>query len=110
MPERKIVLAKTQEDFGEVVKLVDQGWLLDSAMYEGRPLRLEDAVVYHLIKFSAEELAAMAKEAELEPEIISMVKVPYDKVDELLEKGYKVKDTYAKDVVLTKTGAKERDG
>ena len=109
MPERKIVQAITQRDYDQVVQLLGDGWILDTRIYDGRPMRLEAAIVYHLVKFSEEELAALAYEKLLEPQILSMVKVPYAEVDALLEQGYTVKDSYAKDVVMVKIGAPERD-
>lgn len=108
MPERKIALAFNQKDYDEVVQLLADGWILDPQIYKATPMRLEASVVYHLVKFSEEELAARAKEKELEPQIQSMVKVPYAEVDALLEQGYTIKDSYAKDVVMVKTGAKEK--
>lgn len=108
MPERKIILAVTQANYDAVAELLSQGWILDTRMYNGRPMRLQAATVYHLIKFSDEELAAMAKEKELEPQILSVKRVSHDEVDALIEQGYTVKDTYAKDVVLVKTGVKEK--
>ena len=109
MPERKIVLAFNQKDYDEVVKLLADGWILDPNIYKATPMRLEAMVVYHLVKFSEEELAARAREKDLEPQIQSMVKVPYAEVDALLEQGYTIKDSYAKDVVMVKTGAPKRD-
>ena len=105
MPERKIVLAKYQDEYDDVVKLLGEGWIMDNRIYKGSPMRLEASIVYHLIKFAEEELAAMAKKKELEPQILSMKKVSYEEVDELIKQGYTVKDSYAKDVIMQKIGA-----
>ena len=107
MPERKIIAAWTQKDYDRLVELLGDGWILDPNIYKATPMRIDYGIVYHLIKFSEDELAARAREIELEPQILSMVKVPYAEVDALLEQGYTVKDSYAKDVVLVKIGSKE---
>lgn len=109
MPERKIIRTVHQEHYDQVVQLLEGGWILDPSIYKATPMRLETGIVYHLIRYTEDELAALAREKELEPQIQSMVKVPYAEVDALLEQGYTVKDSYAKDVVLVKTGAPERD-
>jgi len=109
LPERKIVLAKYQDEYNDVVKLLGEGWILDNRIYKGSPMRLEAGIVYHLIKFSEDELAAMAKKKDFEPQILSMKKVSYDEVDALIAQGYTVKDSYAKEVVMVKTGVKERE-
>ncbi|MBA7646859.1 hypothetical protein ES703_54625 [subsurface metagenome] len=108
MPERKIVRAHYQEIYDQVVQLLDDGWILDPNIYKGAPMRLEEAIVYHLIKFSQDELAAKAKEKTLEPQIVDIKKVPHDEVEALVKQGYKVETIYAKDVVLVKTGILEK--
>ena len=109
MPERKFVLAITQKDYDEVAQLLGQDWILDNQISEGQPVGLEDGVVYHLVKFTEEELETLAREKELEPQTQSVKKVPYDQVDEMLKKGYEIKDTYATHAIMVKTGAQERD-
>ncbi|MBA7652698.1 hypothetical protein ES703_60537 [subsurface metagenome] len=125
MPERKIIgvsfarlgttgfTDETDEAFKNLTTAIQEGWRLDPTFYQtaGRPqpMRLENAVIYHLIKYSAEELASMAKEKDLEPQIIDVKKVPHDEVKDLVKQGYRVKEIYAKDVVLVKTGVPERD-
>ena len=108
MPERKIVLARYQDEYDRIPQLLGDGWILDNRIYKGSPMRLEAGIVYHLIKFSEGELVVMAREKEFEPQILSMKKVSYEEVDALIEQGYTVKDTYAKEVVLVKMGIKEK--
>ena len=109
MPERKFVLAITQKDYDEVAQLLGQDWVLDNRISEGRPTRLDAGIVYHLVKFSEEELEILAREKEQEPQVQSVKKVPYDQVDEMLKKGYTIRDTYATHAIMVKTGAPERD-
>jgi len=108
LPERKILRAHYQEIYDQVVQLLADGWILDPNIYKGVPMRLETGIVYHLIKYSEEELAARAREKELEPQIVDVKKVPHDEVEALVKQGYKVETIYAKDVVLVKTGVLER--
>ncbi|GAI96063.1 unnamed protein product, partial [marine sediment metagenome] len=93
----------------EIVTLLDQGWILDPNIYKGAPMRLEEAIIYHLIKFTPEELAAKAKEKQLEPQIVDVKKVPHEEVKDLVKQGFKVETLYAKDVVLVKMGVPQRD-
>ena len=115
MPERKIfvliVEAANNYDRNAIAtqatslcQLLAEGWVLDSSMYQSagrpQPLRLENSVVYHLVKYSKKELEKMAKPTG--PIVVSIKKVPHDEADALLKKGYILKENYAKDVVLVK--------
>lgn len=113
MPERKIIVVSPGDAFctekvTQLLKAKEDGWTLDPTMYcsggRGQPLRLENAVFYHLIKYTEEELEEIAKlqMEEHGPRVVSIRKVPHHEADDLLKQGYTLKDTYAKDVVLVK--------
>lgn len=104
MPETKIVMCTIQNNFNAVNSHMQNGWAINPYISGGKPLRLEHAVVYHLIKFSPEEIAGLNQKEQ----IVSVKSVDLNEVDALLEQGYVVKELYAKNAVLVKMGKKEK--
>lgn len=115
MPERKIVCLQPE---GETTKtfidasdklsgMFNEGWILDP-IFGGKALKLEHAIVYHLVFYSPEELEAMqAEEILQDPEVQSVKSVGYEEVDSLIAEGYKPRDYYAKNVVMIKMKVQE---
>lgn len=95
---RLIHFCINQPNFNTVCDLFKEGWILDPSIYDGKPLRLENGVVYHLVKY--EEGEAPVEEAEARIESIKSVAI--NEADEWLAQGYEVKDTFAKTVTLVK--------
>ena len=123
MPERKIIILNVLLDgqlalISALISDLKDGWILNPMMYQSggraQPMRLENAVIYHLVKFSAEELEALAKERELAeqemfqnkrgPRVVDTQKVStvdgQDEVNALLKKGYTIKQEWSKETLL----------
>jgi hypothetical protein len=108
LPEREFVIvrsdvAQSQTPVFETLnQFLTDGYILDP-MFNSKPIRLENAVIYHLIKYNQEELEALQAEQEVaEPEIVSVKSVSYEEVDALIAEGYKPRDFYAKNVIMIK--------
>lgn len=56
--ERQIHFCIDQPSFNEVCELLKEGWILDPEIYDGKPLQLDNGVVYHLVKLSDKEAEA----------------------------------------------------
>jgi hypothetical protein len=106
--KRQIHLAETQVDYSVVNGLLLGEWVLDPDIYDGRPCRLGNAIVYHLIKYESEEEKPVDEEIEGR-KVVSIKSVPINEADELLKQGYELKDTYAKAVTLVKYAEEEPD-
>ena len=122
MPERTILGAHVQIGFSnttdsvfkDLIEKLQNGWVLDPSVYtsagKARPVVLENAVIYHLIKYTEEELEAMAKEKELVetdifnkkqgPKVLQVAKVPWEEVNDLLQKGYRIQQEWSKEALL----------
>ncbi len=85
--------------FIEVAKLFSEGWVLNPEL---KPYTTDNAVIYHLIKYTLEELEQMKTEAEQTLKLVSVKSVDINEVDPYLAEGYEVKDFYAKTVTLIK--------
>ena len=104
----------TEIGFQKLIDAFKDGWVLDPTLYVSggrpQPMRLENAIIYHLIKYTDEELVAMVKEQEdlerLEferkqgPRVIKIAKAPWDEVNDLLDKGYVIKQEWSKEALL----------
>jgi len=101
---RTIVVATDQVNYSDVNERFEDGWILDPAIYDGRPLRLDNAVVYHLVKYTEEEREQLEQQP-IEYKVISIRNVPTNDADELIQQGYEIADRYAKTVTLIKTEA-----
>lgn len=102
--EAKILFAGNQSAFDEVNEHFEKGWVLNPSVYDGKPCRLENAIVYHLVRYSEEEKAQLEKEGigPGEPKIIDVKGVSFPEVEDLIAKGFEVHQIYSKNVVLTK--------
>jgi len=101
--ERRIWFCTDQPAFNEVNRLLEQGWVLDPDIYDGRPIRLENSVVYHLVKYEeGEEPVEAEGPAGKFDGVVSVRSVPLNEVDELLAEGYEVVELYAKTATLIK--------
>jgi len=97
-------LVDDQSTLNEVVRAIEtDGYTIDPDL---KIVRLENAAIYHLVKYSEEEL--QAQEVEEEQRIMSIKSVNIEDADELLDQGYEVKDTYAKTVTVIKKEKLER--
>jgi hypothetical protein len=111
MPERKIVII--HGDFNEPPdnfnKLFNEGFQLDRTIHGSGIVALENASIYHFIKYSPEEIAALQtveeeKEKKISFKAVSMISVPLADVDAKLKEGYEIipDKIYAKEAVLIK--------
>jgi len=98
--------AEEQKEYDVVNNAFEAGWVLDPDMYGGKPVRLENAVIYHLVQYESEDEKPVVEE-EIEQEIISIQSVPINEADRLVQAGYVLKDTFAKTVTLVKYAEKE---
>jgi len=98
-----ITLAQNAPDFDVINVLLNEGWILNPSIYGGKPLRLDNAVVYHLIKYTPEEVFELSQ-VEPEDQIVSVRKVEHEQVDQWIKKGYQVREIYANHTVLVKMG------
>jgi len=104
--KRTIIVASDKNRFSDVNDHFKVGWILDPAIYDGRPLRLDNAVVYLLVKYTEEE-REQHEQQPIEDKVISIRNVPTNDADALIQQGYVIKDTYAKTVTLIKTKVKD---
>lgn len=80
--QRVTILAVDQEGFNNVTEALHDGWVLDPDIYDGRPIRLENSVVYHLIKYEEGEEPVEAEEpAGKFDGVVSVRSVPLNEVD-----------------------------
>ena len=105
MVERKIMFCTLASDYGLVNEQMQKGWILNPEIYAGKPLRLDNAVVYHIVKYTEEEMVELNKKEE----IVSVKSVDLNDVDALLKEGYTVKELYAKNAVLIKKGELQKE-
>jgi len=96
--ERKILLCNDQTHFSTVREILEEGWVLDPSIYDGKPMCLENAIVYHLVKYGEGEEPSEI----VEPLIESIKSIAINEADEFLAKGYEIKDAFAKTVTLIK--------
>jgi len=123
VPERKVlVYAQTvlsahltvPNVFEEINKLLSEGWRLDRTINGSGIIPLENSAIYHLIKYSADEIVLMEQEKQEKEKSFSlkaesMISVPLADVDAKLKEGYEIipDKIYAKEAVLVKWPKKE---
>ena len=83
------------ETGAKLCELFDDGWILDPVV-GGKTLSTENSRIYHLLKYDQDE----QPKPEPEKVIVSMKKVPWDQVDDLLKKGYVPVERWSKEVGL----------
>ncbi len=101
--DRLIIIATSQVDYNVVTLRLKEGWILDPEL---KTIRLDDSVVYHLIKYSEEEMTVLQEQTE--ERIASIKSVNIEEADEYLKQGYEIKDTYAKTVTIIKKEVKKK--
>lgn len=110
MPERKIAIYTPFSSTSFIDSfngLLAEGWRLDKSVHNG-VVSLENSVVYHLTKYSAEELQALQQAQEEKKSFslkaVSLISVPLADVDAKLKEGYEIipEKIYAKEAVLIK--------
>jgi hypothetical protein len=92
----------TQIDYSAVNELFETGWVLNPNINNGKPIRLEGAVVYHLVFYHSEDLEAMKQNNNGKPQIVELHSVPIGEVNTWLVKGFEVEQTFAKNVTVVK--------
>lgn len=99
MPERRVIVGDTETivEYANLVTALNDGWVLDP-LFNSKPIRLDNAVIYHLIKYAEGE---EPQEPET-PKVESVKSVGYEEVDDLIKQGYQPRDYYAKSVTLIK--------
>jgi hypothetical protein len=100
--------------FEEINKLLSEGWRLDRTINGSGIIPLENSAIYHLIKYSADEIVLMEQEKQEKEKSFSlkaesMISVPLADVDAKLKEGYEIipDKIYAKEAVLVKWPKKE---
>jgi len=115
MPERQIVILPEilQGDgaIGHFNDLLSKGWQLDRNVHNG-VVPLQNAAIYHLIKYTPEEITALQQARMQEQEekkafslkAASLISVPLAEVDAKLKEGYEIvpDKIYAKEAILVK--------
>jgi hypothetical protein len=111
MPDRKIITytptaLNATDVVQDLVNALSEGWQLDKAVYQSggiaKPIILENAVVYHLIKYSAEEIEEQQKqEEEKESKVIKVAREStVEGVNKRLDEGYVIVQEWAKETLL----------
>jgi len=95
--KRVIWLCTEQSHFTDLAeRVLSAGWELDPAF--GKPIALENGVVYHLVKYEpGEEPKPEAKHGEFD-DVVETREVPHGVVPD----GFTVQALYAKSAVLIK--------
>lgn len=98
--------SENQNNAKALISALDNGWVLDP-MFSSKPIRLDNAVVYHLVKYTEEERAALKKleEEALLPEkerrVIDRVKSSdQEEIRTLLQQGWVIINEWAKETLL----------
>ena len=105
-----MMFCENQADFNAASKAMEQeGWLLDP-LFDSKPLRLEAAIVFPLVKYESEEEKPKAVEEVKAGEfddVDDMKDVPNAEVSDLLKQGYQIQTIYQKNTILLKKKQKE---
>ena len=102
--DQKILPCWSLEDFQLVNEQFASGWVLNPNINDGRPIILSDAVVYHLVFYSKEDIGLIKQNGEMK--ITSLKSVPIDEVDTWLAQGYEVEQMFAKTANVVKRAVK----
>jgi hypothetical protein len=93
--KRSILLAVDQVQLDNVRNMLQNGWAVDPEL--GVQV-LDCGVIYHLVKYETGD--------DPHADVITSIKsVPIEMADDLISKGYKVRDTFSKSVTLVRMGA-----
>ena len=104
-----------QIGFQKVIDALADGWVLDSSMYQSggraQPMRLDNTVVYHLVKYTEADLEQLQKEIlEATPteNIRDVISADFAEVKQKISDGYVVHQIYQKNVILKKLDGGEK--
>jgi hypothetical protein len=101
--KRTIHLCTQQGHFTDVNMLMENGWELDPAF--GKPIALENGVVYHLVRYEAgEEPKPEAKPGEFD-DVVETREMPHGPVPD----GFTVQAIYAKAMIVIRRRPKEAE-
>lgn len=104
-----LVFANDQVGFDKANGCMAEGWELDPR-FDGKPLRMDAAVVFPLVLYESEEERPKPFEEVRKGEfddVVSMRDVANGDVDGLLKEGYVIHSIYAKNTILLKRGVLE---
>jgi len=112
MPERQIMILYMVDIDSDTHKkafndLLAAGWQLDRSVHNG-VVPLQNTAIYHLIKYTSDELETMQKAQEEKKSFsfkaASLISVPLADVDAKLKEGYEIvaDKIYAKEAILVK--------
>lgn len=102
--EMKTVWVSTKDEASSLDTDLREGWVTDPVlMPTGRPNIVEGlAAIYHLIKYTKEEVAAMVEEKDKKPgefnDVVETRDVPHGPVPE----GFTVWNLYQKNMIVVK--------
>lgn len=83
-----------------LLELLHEGYVMDPSINSGVPLRTNDAIVYHLIKFDEGE---SAEQIDLDkPIVCEALKVEHGDVKTYFASGWRVKEMYSKNALIVK--------
>jgi hypothetical protein len=109
--KRQIVKADTAADYLAVSQFLSEGWVLDPILCpDGKPYRLDFAIVWPLVFYESEEEKPQIMEEKKAGEfddVESIVSVDIAEADKYLSQGYTLLDHFAKTVTLVKRKPKE---
>ncbi len=100
--EQCINVCWTQTDFSAINELFEEGWVLNPNVNNGKPIKLDSGVVYHLVFYHKEDLELLRKNGNGKPKIVELHNVPIGEVNAWLKKGFEVEQTFAKTVTVVK--------
>lgn len=101
--KRALIYAQTQLDYDTLKEYLIKGWVLDPALTDGKPYRLENNTVWPLILYESEEEKPKPemKQGEFDS-VIDVVDSPHAEVKDWVAKGYVVHAIYATKTILVK--------
>ena len=102
---RTVWYCREQDHFEGLAEILNLGWGLDPAINGGKPIALENGVVYHLIRYEPGEVRPV--EAGEFDDVISVRDVAPNDADGWLAQGYKIQAVYQKNLILFKRQPKE---
>lgn len=83
-----------------LLELLHEGYVMDPSINSGVPLRTNDAIVYHLIKY---ENGEQPGELNLDkPIVCEALKVEHEDVKTYFDDGWRVKEMYSKNALIVK--------
>lgn len=107
--KRQTILATNFEEYELVDTKLDDGWVLDPTLTDGKPYRLENVTVWPLVLYESEDEkpkpVSELKVGEFD-DVGSLRDVPNADVDGLLKDGYVIYQIFSKNTILLKRSPK----